>query len=138
MWKGFEMNQVVIAGNLTKNVEVRKTKGGTAVANFTIVVNEDYTNKDGEKMKSSVGVPCEAWSWTATQMEGLTTRDKVVVVGSLKSFVREEGSRPEICLKVASVSVVPYKATKKAAPAEELEVVGASAGNEGGGDDIPF
>lgn len=132
------MNQTVIAGNLTRNVEVRKTGSGTSVANFTVVVNEDYTNKNGEKVKSSVGVPCEAWSFLADQLAGLTTKDKVVVVGSLKSFVREEGGKPELCLKATNVSVVPYKAKKAAAPTEQLEVVGASAGNEGGGDDIPF
>jgi single-strand DNA-binding protein len=135
------MNHVTIAGNLTRNVEVRKTKGGTSVANFTVVVNEDYVNKDGDKVKSSVGVPCEAWSFLAEQMDGLTTKDKVVVTGNLKSFVREEGAKPELCLKVLTVSVVPYKGKKttKPAPVEDNEPVGAGVGVEGSnGDDIPF
>lgn len=127
------MNQVVVMGNLTRNVEVRKTKNGTSVANFTVVVNEDYTNKAGEKVKSSVGVPCESWGWVASQMDGLTTKDKIVVVGALKTEVKEEGGKPTLLLKATSVSVIPYKG--KSLSNENLEV--ASVGVESS-DDIPF
>lgn len=129
------MNNVVIAGNLNKNPEIRKTKNGTSVSNFRVCVNEDYTNKDGEKVKQTTYVDVEAWGWLADNLSNITTKDKVVVVGSLKSFVREEGGKSEVCVKALNISVVPYNKIKspKQASSEELEVVGTSSGS-----DIPF
>ena len=133
-------NQVVIAGNLTKNIDVRKTKNGTSVANFTVMVNEEYIGKDGEKVRNAIGIPCEIWGFGADNMSGLTTKDKIVVLGSLKTFVREEGGKPEVCVKALNVSVVPYKGksvssnTVTPSQQETLEVVGASSNSS----DIPF
>lgn len=42
------MNQINITGNLTKEVELRYTQQGTAVARFSIAVKRNYA-KDGQK-----------------------------------------------------------------------------------------
>lgn len=132
------VNVVTIEGNLTRAPEVRETKNGTAVCNFSVAVNNEYT-KNNEKVKETTFVECEAWSFTAKNMQGLTTRDKVVVVGALKSQVKEEGARPSLLVKASSVSVVPYtgngkQSAPKAAPKEEeLETVPT-----GSSSDIPF
>lgn len=131
------MNSVMLQGNLTKVPQVRKTGSGTSVANFSVAVNEEYV-KNGEKQKVTTFVNCECWGYTCDVLDGLTTRDKVVVVGALKTFVREEGGKPELVVKATNISVVPYKA-KKTQKDEELEVVGASSGESGGKKDgIPF
>jgi single-strand DNA-binding protein len=44
------INSVTIVGNMGQDLKVRYTPDGVPVANFTVAVNEDYTNKDGMKV----------------------------------------------------------------------------------------
>lgn len=43
------MNRVVLVGRLTKDVELRYTPQGVAVANFTLAVNRPFKNQQGEQ-----------------------------------------------------------------------------------------
>ena len=42
-------NKVILAGNLTRDPELRYTPKGTAVAKFGIAVNRNWTTESGEK-----------------------------------------------------------------------------------------
>ena len=42
------MNQVILIGRLSKDVTIRQTQDGSAVASGTIAVQKKYKNKDGE------------------------------------------------------------------------------------------
>jgi single-strand DNA-binding protein len=44
------INSVTIVGNMGQDLKIRYTQDGVPVANFTVAVNEDYTNKDGMKV----------------------------------------------------------------------------------------
>ena len=44
------MNKVFLIGNLTRDPELSETNNGMAVCNFSIAVNRDYTNADGERV----------------------------------------------------------------------------------------
>ena len=48
------INRVIIEGNLTRDVEMRATASGLAVAGFTVAVNEKRKNAEGEY----VDAPC--------------------------------------------------------------------------------
>ncbi len=41
------MNKVLLIGNLTKEVEVRYTQSGLAIAHFTLAINREMKKKDG-------------------------------------------------------------------------------------------
>lgn len=43
------MNRVILVGRLTKDVELRYTPSGQAVATFTLAVNRTFTNQQGER-----------------------------------------------------------------------------------------
>lgn len=43
------MNNVSLLGRLTKDVELRYSQSGTAVANFTLAVNRQFKNQNGER-----------------------------------------------------------------------------------------
>ncbi len=43
------MNTVQLVGRLTRDVELRFTSSGTAVGSFTIAVNRNFTNQQGER-----------------------------------------------------------------------------------------
>jgi len=47
------MNRVFLAGNLTRDPEVRKTPGGTAVSDLGLAISENYTNKAGERVEQT-------------------------------------------------------------------------------------
>lgn len=42
------MNKVIHIGRLTKGVELRRTNSGKAVASFSMAVNKDFKNEQGE------------------------------------------------------------------------------------------
>lgn len=43
------MNRVVLVGRLTKDPELKYTPSGVAVCNFTLAVNRNFTNAEGER-----------------------------------------------------------------------------------------
>ena len=44
--------QITVSGNIGSDPEVREVNG-TKVANLSIAVNENYTNKSGEKVEKA-------------------------------------------------------------------------------------
>ena len=47
------VNKVILVGNLGRDPELRYTKNGQAVANFTLATSESFTSKDGQTAKSA-------------------------------------------------------------------------------------
>jgi single-strand DNA-binding protein len=45
------VNKVILIGNLGRDPEVKYTPGGSAVANFTLATNEQWTDKAGAKQE---------------------------------------------------------------------------------------
>jgi len=58
-------NKVLLIGNLTRDPELRYTPGGTAVADFGMAVNRNWTSQGGEKREETLFVDLEAWARTA-------------------------------------------------------------------------
>ena len=56
------LNKTMLIGNLTRDVEVKYTASGAAVANFGLAVNRTYTNSDGEKTEEVCFVDMVAWN----------------------------------------------------------------------------
>lgn len=56
--------KVMIAGNLTRDPELRYTAGGAAVCSFGIAVNRKYTTASGEKREDACFVDVTAWGRT--------------------------------------------------------------------------
>ena len=43
------INNVTLVGRLTKDCDLRYTSSGVAVAAFTLAVNRNFTNQNGER-----------------------------------------------------------------------------------------
>jgi single-strand DNA-binding protein len=56
------VNKVILVGNLGADPELRYTNTGTAVANFRIATNEQWTDKNGEKQERVEWHQIVAWS----------------------------------------------------------------------------
>ena len=55
------LNKVLLIGRLGADPEIRYTSDGTAVANFSLATNEQWTNKDGEKTEKTEWHRIVAW-----------------------------------------------------------------------------
>jgi len=54
-------NRVIVMGNLGRDPEVRYTPGGKAVCNFSIAINENWKDKEGQKQERTEWVRIVVW-----------------------------------------------------------------------------
>ncbi|MDT3394455.1 MAG: single-stranded DNA-binding protein, partial [Bacillota bacterium] len=64
------INNAVLTGRLTRDVELRYTAGGAAVASFTLAVNRPFTNKSGEREADFIN--CVMWRKSAENFANFT------------------------------------------------------------------
>lgn len=78
-------NRVILMGNITRNVELRHTPGGTAVTDMGLAVNEKYKNASGELVEDTVFVDITLWGRNAeVASEYLSKGSPVLIEGRLK------------------------------------------------------
>lgn len=78
-------NQVILLGNLTRDVELRHTPSNQAVANIGLAMNRQYQTKDGERREETTFVDCEAWGRQAEVMAQYLSKGRPVFIqGRLK------------------------------------------------------
>ena len=61
----FSYNRVMLAGNLTRDPEVKSLANETAVANFGIAMNRKFKDKEGQLKEEVTFADVEAWGKTA-------------------------------------------------------------------------
>lgn len=54
------INNVVLVGRLTKDVNLRSMQNGTMVGTFTLAVDRDYKDKSGNRQADFI--PCAVWN----------------------------------------------------------------------------
>lgn len=59
------LNRVLLIGNLTRDVELKYTPKGTAIAQFGLAVNRNYTTETGEKREEVTFIDVEAYARVA-------------------------------------------------------------------------
>ena len=57
--RGF--SKAIIAGNLTRDPELRTTPNGASVCSFAVAVNRVYKDASGEKREDVSFIDCSAW-----------------------------------------------------------------------------
>ncbi len=81
-----ELNNVVIAGNLTKDPVFRQTTNGTPVVNFSIASNRKYRDSSNQWLEDVCYVGIVAWNKLAESCrERLKKGDAVLIDGELQS-----------------------------------------------------
>lgn len=94
--------KIIISGNLGRDPEMRYTPSGQAITNFSVAVNESYTNSNGEKVKRTTWFRVSAWGKQAEVCNEYLKKGSYVLVdgrlnadpntGSPKVFTRQDGS----------------------------------------------
>lgn len=79
------VNKVFLAGNLTRDVELRYTPGGMAVAAFGMAINRKFKSKSGEQKEEVCFVDINAFGRTGEVIsEYLSKGNPVYIEGRLQ------------------------------------------------------
>lgn len=112
-------NRVILMGNLTRDVQVRYTPGGTAVAEIGIAVNDKRKGQNGEWIDEVTFVDVTFWGRTAEVAgEYLGKGSPVFVEGRLKLDRWEKDGQKHYKLRVVC---------------EKMQLIGSRDGGGNGG-----
>lgn len=92
------LNKVMLIGNLTRDVELRYTPSGTAVATFGMATNRGWTTDAGEKQEDTQFHRVVAWSKLAEICDQLLFKGrKVFIEGRLQTrkWTSQDGQQRE-------------------------------------------
>ena len=77
------MNKIYLIGNLTRDPELVETPSGVQRCRFSIAVNRNYKNGDGERQTDFFN--CTAWRGQAETIARYTKKgNKICVIGSVE------------------------------------------------------
>ena len=137
-----QFNQVIAVGNIVADPEVRQTRGGTAVCNIRLAVNERFKT-NGEVKNNTIFIDVTTFGTTAENVGNYCKKgSQIMVIGKLsedKWTDKETGKeRKVVKINALNVQFMPTgnKAASTTTPAQETEEAPAAAG--GGEDDLPF
>lgn len=103
-------NQVTLAGNLTRDPEMKYTGSGTPVVNFSLAVNNPVSTKD-----EVLFIECVAFGKLAEVITEYTAKGKNILVSGrlvLESWTTDEGAkRSKIKLYVSAMQLLGGIAT---------------------------
>ena len=95
------LNHITIMGRITKDIELRRTGAGVAVASFTVAVDRDF-NQNGQKETDFID--CVAWRQNGEFVERNFSKGKMIVVSG-RLQIRSWTDKNENKRKTAEVNV---------------------------------
>lgn len=118
-------NKVILAGNLTRDPELRYTPKGTAVAKIGLAVNRTWTGEDGVKKEEVNFIDVEAWGRQGEVIAQYMKKGRPLLIeGRLKLDSWEDKNTKQ---KVSKLKVV----------LESFSFIDAGRGGEAGGGPAP-
>ena len=128
------LNRTVLVGRLVRDVDLRYTPNGVAVANFTIACNRPFKSRDGDQEADFIN--CVVWRKPAENTAQYTKKGSLVGVdGRLQSrtYDDKDGKKVFVTEVVAdSVQFLEPKSSNQDPFKDDAEPVDIS------GDDLPF
>ena len=88
------LNKIVIMGRMTRDPELRRTQTGTPVTSFTLAVDRDFKEQNGERETDFI--ECVAWKGTAEFVAKYFSKGRVAVVEGrlqLRTWTDKEGNK---------------------------------------------
>ncbi|MBN1901469.1 single-stranded DNA-binding protein [Candidatus Sumerlaeota bacterium] len=150
----FEMNKVLLVGNLAQDPEIRSLTSGTALTEFNLAVNRRYKDRNGEWQKDTVFIRVETWGRLAEICgDWLKKGRRVFVEGRLKldSWEAKDGTkRSQIKVTAETVQFIDAKGAENdggASPMKKSDALQEAPQNapeevleepHGTDDDLPF
>jgi single-strand DNA-binding protein len=134
----YESNIITMVGNLTDDPELRFLGNGTAVANFTIASNRNWTDRDGQKQEETTFVRVNAWRDLGENVAGsLKKGDRAIVIGRLRiRSYQDRDDQTRWVTEIEADEVAPSLRWAKAAP-EKTRGPSATASTDQPSDSSP-
>ncbi|HHV42022.1 MAG TPA: single-stranded DNA-binding protein [Clostridiaceae bacterium] len=88
------MNKAILMGRLTRDPELRTTSNNISVCTFTLAIDRNYKNRDGERLTDFI--PVVVWRQQAEFVHRYFTKgQRMLVVGSIqpRSYEDQTGQR---------------------------------------------
>ena len=88
------LNKVFLMGRLTRDPELRRTQGGTAVTSFSLAVDRDFKSQSGERETDFIDVV--AWRSTAEFVSKYFAKGRMAVVEGrlqIRDWTDKEGGK---------------------------------------------
>ena len=89
------LNHITIMGRLTRDVELRRTGSGIAVASFTVAVDRDFSGRDGGEKETDF-IDCVAWRQTGEFVSKYFTKGSMIVVSGrlqIRGWTDKDGNK---------------------------------------------
>lgn len=126
------INRTVLIGRLTKDPDLRSTGSGISVATFTLAVNRQFTNNQGEREADFIN--CVIWRKGAEILSQYTHKGSLVgVEGRLqtRSYQKDDGQRVYVTeLVVDNFSFLESKSQNKSESQTEPEFDSSTVPNK--------
>lgn len=130
------VNKVILVGNVGREVELRHTPSGVAVARFSVATNERWRDKEGQKQEHTEWHTVVAWGKLAEFCQQYVTKGRQVYVeGSLRTrtYDDEKGNRRYFTeIRALTIQLLGRREETTEAAAPEAPEAPAEE------DDIPF
>lgn len=86
--------KLIAVGHLGEQPDLRYTPGGTAVANFSMATNRNYTNNKGQKVEETMWLRVSVWGSQAEAISKyLEKGSRVLIDGRLRPDPETGGPR---------------------------------------------
>ena len=89
------LNHVVVMGRLTRDVELRRTGSGVAVASFTLAVDRDFADKQSGEKETDF-IDCVAWRSTGEFVSKYFTKGSMAIVSGrlqIRNWTDKDGNK---------------------------------------------
>ncbi len=135
------LNKVMLIGNLTRDVEVRYTPSGTAVATFGLATNRSWSSGEGgDRQEETQFHRIVAWSKLAEICGQLLFKGrKIFVEGRLQTrkFTGQDGQQREITEIVAENMMILDTRNRDGAPMGGANEDPTTSSTSQGQEDLP-
>jgi single-strand DNA-binding protein len=115
------INQVVLTGRLTRDVDLRYTQSGTAVGQFNLAVSRQFTNQAGERESDFIN--CVIWRKSAENFSNFTRKGSLVgIEGRIqtRTYDDKNGQRVYVTeVVVDNFALLESKEATQARPREQ-------------------
>lgn len=119
------INHVVMSGNLTRDSELRRTQGGTAILGFGVAVNDRRKNQQtGEWEDYPNFVDCTMFGTRAEKLAGMLAKGtKVCILGKLRymSWEKDGQKRSKIEVIVDDIEFMSRREAASAPVPEDID-----------------
>ena len=106
------MNKVILIGRLVRRPELKYTGSNKAVCDFSIAVNRNYTNDEGEREADFIN--CQVWNKQAENLcKYMDKGNQLSVEGDIRTRIYEGEDKKNHTYTFVQVNNIEYLESKK-------------------------